>query len=33
MANAEVQNAIAVLPLQNINGDFAVDYLRFCPGR
>src|SRR5258708_3865520 len=30
MANAEVQNAIAVLPLQNINGDFAVDYLRFA---
>ena len=30
MANAEQQNAIAVLPLQNINGDFAVDYLRFA---
>jgi eukaryotic-like serine/threonine-protein kinase len=30
MANAEVQNAIAVLPLQNINGDFGVDYLRFA---
>ncbi len=30
MANAEQQNAIAVLPLQNINGDYAVDYLRFA---
>jgi eukaryotic-like serine/threonine-protein kinase len=30
MANAEVKNAIAVLPLQNINGDYAVDYLRFA---
>src|SRR5258708_20119166 len=30
MANAEVQNAIAVLPLQNISGDYAVDYLRFA---
>src|SRR5216683_2314915 len=30
MANVEQQNAIAVLPLQNINGDFAVDYLRFA---
>jgi TolB-like protein len=30
MANAEQQNAIAVLPLQNMNGDFAVDYLRFA---
>jgi TolB-like protein len=29
-ANAEQQNAIAVLPLQNMNGDFAVDYLRFA---
>ncbi|MFZ0286636.1 MAG: protein kinase, partial [Terriglobales bacterium] len=24
------QNAIAVLPLQNMNGDFSVDYLRFA---
>jgi serine/threonine protein kinase len=30
MANSELQNAIAVLPLQNINGDYAVDYLRFA---
>ena len=30
VANAELQNAIAVLPLQNMNGDFAVDYLRFA---
>jgi TolB-like protein len=30
LASAEQQNAIAVLPLQNINGDFAVDYLRFA---
>jgi serine/threonine protein kinase len=30
MTNAEQQNAIAVLPLQNINGDYAVDYLRFA---
>jgi eukaryotic-like serine/threonine-protein kinase len=30
MVSAEQQNAIAVLPLQNINGDFAVDYLRFA---
>jgi TolB-like protein len=29
-ANMEQQNAIAVLPLQNMNGDFAVDYLRFA---
>ena len=29
-ANAEVRNAIAVLPLQNMNGDFNVDYLRFA---
>jgi TolB-like protein len=29
-ANAELQNAIAVLPLQNMNGDFSVDYLRFA---
>ncbi|MGD0567459.1 MAG: protein kinase [Candidatus Sulfotelmatobacter sp.] len=30
MASAEQENAIAVLPLQNLNGDFAVDYLRFA---
>src|SRR5580765_274320 len=30
MANAEQRNAIAVLPLQNMNGDFNVDYLRFA---
>ena len=30
VANSEQQNAIAVLPLQNMNGDFAVDYLRFA---
>ena len=24
------KNAIAVLPLQNLNGDFSVDYLRFA---
>src|SRR5271157_4026387 len=29
-ANAGLQNAIAVLPLQNMNGDFSVDYLRFA---
>jgi eukaryotic-like serine/threonine-protein kinase len=29
-ANAEQQNAIAVLPLQNMNGDFSVDFLRFA---
>jgi serine/threonine protein kinase len=29
-ASAELQNAIAVLPLQNMNGDFSVDYLRFA---
>jgi serine/threonine protein kinase len=29
-ASVEQQNAIAVLPLQNMNGDFAVDYLRFA---
>src|SRR6202167_6854454 len=28
--NAEQRNAIAVLPLQNMNGDLAVDYLRFA---
>ncbi len=30
VANLELANAIAVLPLQNVNGDFAVDYLRFA---
>src|SRR5277367_952700 len=30
VANAEQKNAIAVLPLQNMNGDFNVDYLRFA---
>jgi TolB-like protein len=30
VANAEQKNAIAVLPLQNMNGDVAVDYLRFA---
>ncbi len=29
-AVAANQNTIAVLPLQNMNGDFAVDYLRFA---
>jgi len=29
-ANAERRNAIAVLPLQNMNGDFNIDYLRFA---
>jgi eukaryotic-like serine/threonine-protein kinase len=29
-ANAEQRNAIAVLPLQNMNGDFNADYLRFA---
>jgi TolB-like protein len=29
-ANAEQRNAIAVLPLQNMNGDFTIDYLRFA---
>jgi eukaryotic-like serine/threonine-protein kinase len=29
-ANEEQRNAIAVLPLQNMNGDFSVDYLRFA---
>ena len=29
-ANAEQRNAIAVLPLQNMNGDFNFDYLRFA---
>jgi len=30
VASLEQANAIAVLPLQNVNGDFAVDYLRFA---
>jgi serine/threonine protein kinase len=30
VANAEQRNAIAVLPLQNMNGDFNTDYLRFA---
>jgi len=30
VANAQQRNAIAVLPLQNMNGDFSVDYLRFA---
>jgi serine/threonine protein kinase len=30
VANLEQQNAIAVLPLQNMNSDVAVDYLRFA---
>jgi TolB-like protein len=30
VASLEQQNAIAVLPLQNVNGDFAVDYLRYA---
>src|ERR1700691_3341472 len=30
VANAEQKNAIAVLPLQNMNGDFSVAYLRFA---
>jgi len=29
-STAASNNAIAVLPLQNINGDFSVDYLRFA---
>jgi len=29
-ASLEQKKAIAVLPLQNMNGDFAVDYLRFA---
>jgi eukaryotic-like serine/threonine-protein kinase len=29
-ASAELQNAIAVLPLQNMNGDVSMDYLRFA---
>jgi eukaryotic-like serine/threonine-protein kinase len=30
MASAELQHAIAVLPFQNMNGDYSVDYLRFA---
>jgi eukaryotic-like serine/threonine-protein kinase len=30
VTSLEQQNAIAVLPLQNMNGDFGVDYLRFA---
>src|ERR1700734_263064 len=30
LANAEQRNAIAVLPLQNLNGDYGIDYLRFA---
>jgi serine/threonine protein kinase len=30
VANEEQRNAVAVLPLQNMNGDFSVDYLRFA---
>ncbi len=30
VASAELKNAIAVLPLQNMNGDISVDYLRFA---
>jgi TolB-like protein/Tfp pilus assembly protein PilF len=30
VTNAQQRNAIAVLPLQNLNGDFSVDYLRFA---
>ncbi len=30
VATAEQRNAIAVLPLQNMGGDFSVDYLRFA---
>ncbi len=30
VANAEQQNAIAVLPLQNLSGDVNTDYLRFA---
>jgi len=30
VTSAEQKNAIAVLPLQNMNGDFNVDYLRFA---
>jgi eukaryotic-like serine/threonine-protein kinase len=30
VTSLDLQNSIAVLPLQNVNGDFAVDYLRFA---
>jgi TolB-like protein len=30
VASAEQRNAIAVLPLQNMNGDISIDYLRFA---
>ena len=30
VATAEQRNAIAVLPLQNMNGDISIDYLRFA---
>jgi serine/threonine protein kinase len=30
VASAEQKNAIAVLPLQNLNGDYSVDHLRFA---
>jgi serine/threonine protein kinase len=30
VANAEQRNAIAVLPLQNMSGDYNIDYLRFA---
>jgi TolB-like protein len=30
VASTEQRNAIAVLPLQNMNGDFNIDYLRFA---
>jgi eukaryotic-like serine/threonine-protein kinase len=30
VANAEQQNSIAVLPLQNMNGDFSVQYLSYA---
>src|SRR5579871_4798918 len=30
VTNAEQRNAIAVLPLQNLNGDISIDYLRFA---
>src|SRR6202047_5629890 len=32
VANSVERNAIAVLPLQNMNGDYSVDYLRFALG-
>ncbi|HZW96904.1 MAG TPA: protein kinase [Candidatus Eremiobacteraceae bacterium] len=30
VASTELKNAIGVLPLQNMNGDYSVDYLRFA---